>query len=68
MHQLCAFSETQPLPLQIENRFYLEAGVAVRAVMISGMQPVHLGHGACELSVALQEPLRKVSSGLVTSW
>lgn len=47
-----AFSERQFLPLQIENRFYLEAVVAVRADMISGMQPVHLVSGACELLIA----------------
>lgn len=45
LHQLYACSETQFLPLQIENRFYLEAVVAVRAGMISGMQPVRLVHG-----------------------
>lgn len=45
LHQLCACSETQFLPLQIENRFYLDAVVAVRAGMISSMQPVRLVHG-----------------------
>lgn len=54
--------------MQIENRFYLEAVVAVRAGMTSDMQPVHLVHGACELLIASsccsgtpQEPIVRAS-------